>query len=130
MVNLVKLPTLQSVQPQPLQVERGPSELPNTLAQKKIALDHLVVYSITLKLKIPLKGKGVFICQKNKVAFHLLSIFSFNFPTSATSGTTTGSTWTHLANQHYDVCIRRASGYCYICYTPLQTTQPVSFGVS
>jgi hypothetical protein len=43
------------------------------------------------------------------------NIASFGFPTTAT---TVGTAVTHLSNQDYDVCIRRASGYCYICYTP------------
>lgn len=38
---------------------------------------------------------------------------SFAFPTA----TTITSTVTHLSNQHYDICIRRASGYCSICYS-------------
>ena len=47
-----------------------------------------------------------------------IHFFSFNFPTSHTGSTATNTVaYTHLANQHYDICIRRASGYCYICYT-------------
>ena len=41
-------------------------------------------------------------------------IQSFNFP--APSETTIGSTVTHLSNQNYEVCIRRAIEACYICY--------------
>ena len=41
-------------------------------------------------------------------------IFSFGFPTSATTVT---SGVTHLSNQKYDICIRRAKSYCYICYS-------------
>ena len=40
--------------------------------------------------------------------------FSFAFPTSATTVT---SGVTHLSNQKYDICIRRAKSYCYICYS-------------
>merc|ERR1712241_995443 len=42
------------------------------------------------------------------------TIQNFGFPSSAT---TTTSAATHLSNQKYDICIRRASGYCYICYS-------------
>merc|ERR1711935_1022123 len=43
------------------------------------------------------------------------NIQNFGFPPTITTVT---SGVTHLSNQHYDICIRRASGYCYICYTP------------
>ena len=69
-------------------------------------------------------------CLPHIISNLFFYICSFNFPTSATSSTTTGTTWTHLADQHYDICIRRASGYCYICYSALQTTAPASFGLS
>merc|ERR1712038_72386 len=42
------------------------------------------------------------------------TIQNFGFPSSAT---TTTSAATHLSSQKYDICIRRASGYCYICYS-------------
>jgi hypothetical protein len=42
---------------------------------------------------------------------------------------------THLARQNYDICFRRGSGFCYICYSP--TINPatalitqISFGLS
>lgn len=59
-------------------------------------------------------------------------ISSFNFPPTAT--TITGSV-THLSNQDYTMCIRRESGYCYICYTLFQPTSTsitnqASFGLS
>jgi len=40
---------------------------------------------------------------------------SFGFPPTATAVT---SGVTHLQNQLYDICIRRESGFCYICYNP------------
>merc|ERR1719400_2615637 len=43
------------------------------------------------------------------------NIQSFGFPPTITTVT---SGVTHLTNQHYDICIRRASGSCYICYSP------------
>merc|ERR1719483_1893628 len=43
------------------------------------------------------------------------TIQNFGFPPTI-SEVTAGVT--HLSNQHYDICIRRASGYCYICYSP------------
>merc|ERR1711899_190351 len=59
------------------------------------------------------------------------TIQNFGFPSSAT---TTTSAATHLSNQKYDICIRRASGYCYICYSEWTTGTAViaqpSFGLS
>ena len=49
---------------------------------------------------------------------------SFGWPTGYGGGGTTtnaASNYVHLANQDYDICIRRASGYCYICYSGLNT---------
>ena len=62
-----------------------------------------------------------------------ICFFSFGFPPTITVVTTSV---THLQNQYYDVCIRRASSYCYICYmaqivgttATTQATQ-TSFGV-
>jgi len=51
------------------------------------------------------------------------TIQNFGFPTSATAVT---SKVTHLSNQKYDICIRRASGYCYICYSPKYATASTS----
>merc|ERR1711997_1083946 len=66
------------------------------------------------------------------------NIQNFGFPPTITTVT---SKVTHLSNQHYDICIRRGSGYCYICYSPtiIATTTAaigtpvdaaISFGVS
>jgi len=62
------------------------------------------------------------------------TVQNFAFPPTATSVT---ASVTHLSEQHYDICIRRASGMCWICYSPtLQTDATdaviaqVSFGVS
>merc|ERR1739844_437351 len=43
------------------------------------------------------------------------NIQNFGFPPTITTVT---AGVTHLSNQHYDICIRRASGSCYICYSP------------
>ena len=44
------------------------------------------------------------------------------------------STQYHLTNQNYDICIRRARGYCSVCYDPVITgtaaTAAGSFGLS
>merc|ERR1712018_857466 len=62
------------------------------------------------------------------------TIQNFAFPTSSTASVV--STITHLSEQSYDICIRRASGMCYICYSPTITPGTpavivqVSFGVS
>ena len=59
------------------------------------------------------------------------TIASFNWDTSAT---TVATTQYHLVNQHYDICIRRARGYCSICYDPYitgsGTTAAASYGLS
>lgn len=44
-------------------------------------------------------------------------IQNYNWPTSYSSTTTVSPGNQHLENQDYDICIRRASGYCYICYS-------------
>merc|ERR1712018_47318 len=61
------------------------------------------------------------------------TIQNFGFPTT---GDVTASV-THLSEQHYDICIRRASGMCYICYSPTLGTDAtdaailqLSFGLS
>merc|ERR1712241_340767 len=62
------------------------------------------------------------------------NIASFNFPAEATTVTQSA---THLQNQNYDICIRRGSGMCYICYSEAHQALPtdanidqVSFGLS
>lgn len=62
------------------------------------------------------------------------SVASFNFPTADSS---IGADTTHLANQEYEICFRRESGYCALCFTPaiaISGTNPVSgqssFGLS
>jgi len=57
---------------------------------------------------------------------------SFNFPAQSSLGAST----THLANQKYNICIRRASGMCQICYFAVDpaaadtVTDPGTFGIS
>ena len=57
------------------------------------------------------------------------TIASFNWDTSAT---TIATSQTHLSDQYYDICIRRARGYCSVCYSPKITSTAIqsSFGVS
>merc|ERR1712241_1355157 len=62
------------------------------------------------------------------------NIASFGWPPTITTVTTSV---THLSNQYYDICIRRASSYCYICYnaqiqgtTAISEATQTSFGVS
>jgi len=50
------------------------------------------------------------------------TIANFGFPPTATSVTLSV---THLSNQNYDICVRRGSGFCYICYTPALNANPV-----
>jgi len=49
------------------------------------------------------------------------TIKNFGFPTSITAATGATTTTTHLSNQLYSMCIRRASGMCYICYIPFNS---------
>lgn len=42
-------------------------------------------------------------------------IQNFGFPTGWSSGSAT-LTYMHLVNQHYNICVRRVSGYCYVCF--------------
>merc|ERR1712172_395893 len=53
------------------------------------------------------------------------TIQNFGFPPTITAVT---SAVTHLSNQHYDICIRRASGYCYICYSPTIIVSGIAIG--
>lgn len=55
---------------------------------------------------------------------------NFGYP-SSNSNTATDASTTHLQNQMYQVCIRRASGYCYICYAAWNSIAASgSFGLS
>jgi len=53
------------------------------------------------------------------------NIQNFGFPPTITAVT---SAVTHLSNQHYDICIRRASGSCYICYSPTIIVTGIAIG--
>merc|ERR1711997_332402 len=53
------------------------------------------------------------------------NIASFGFPPTITAVT---AGVTHLSNQHYDICIRRASGSCYICYSPTIIVSGIAIG--
>ncbi len=64
------------------------------------------------------------------------TIASYNFPTTASSVT---STATHLSNQLYTVCWRQERGFCGVCFLPVTNgataaavvvTAQISFGVS
>lgn len=58
------------------------------------------------------------------------SFSNFGYPTTNTATTVADDT-THLSNQLYQICIRRTSGYCYICYTPTSGIAiAASFGLS
>ena len=70
----------------------------------------------------------------NCLQYHTASsgtIASFNWDTSSTS---VSSTQYHLSDQIYDICIRRASGKCSICFSPSihspSTGTASSYGVS
>ena len=61
-------------------------------------------------------------------SYLLGTIASFNWDTTAT---TIAASQTHLSDQYYDICIRRARGYCSVCYSPYitSTTTQSSYGV-
>jgi len=48
-------------------------------------------------------------------------IQNFGWPVGIT---TVATSVTHLSNQHYDICIRRGAGMCYICYNPTLCANP------
>ena len=54
---------------------------------------------------------------------------NFGYPSSNTASSTDVST-THLQNQVYQICIRRESSYCYICYSAWHSSPAGSFGLS
>merc|ERR1712203_1196367 len=54
------------------------------------------------------------------------TIQNFGFPTTGA----VDSKVTHLSNQHYDICIRRASGSCYICYSPTIIVSGIAIGTA
>lgn len=59
-------------------------------------------------------------------------IASFNYPIGASTisdTATDGTAVTHLSNQNYDVCFRRNSGNCAVCFTPTIDTDPRSYGI-
>jgi len=53
------------------------------------------------------------------------TIQSYGFPPTITAVT---AGVTHLANQHYDICIRRASGSCFICYSATIIVTGIAIG--
>jgi len=56
------------------------------------------------------------------------TIASFNYDTN--SATAVADTQTHLSHQYYDICIRRASGRCSICYDAHIKSTAVANGAS
>merc|ERR1712241_605988 len=65
--------------------------------------------------------------EENCLQYHTAQsgkIASFNWDTSTTTPltTTTALANAHLSNQDYDICIRRARGYCSVCFSPVVTT--------
>lgn len=56
------------------------------------------------------------------------TIKTFNYLTTNTAAATDAAT-THLQNQHYNACFRRAKGMCYICYISFGAIG-TSFGLS
>jgi len=58
--------------------------------------------------------------QYYTAATGFISSFAFPINTAATTAITAGAT--HLANQDYEICIKRATNACFICYTPIGAT--------
>lgn len=53
---------------------------------------------------------------------------SFNYDPSNTATAAAALDTIHLQNQHYQICVRRETGMCYICWASWSTT-PGSFGI-
>jgi len=71
--------------------------------------------------------------EQNCLQYHTAAsgtIASFHYDTSAS---TVGTSQVHLANQYYDICIRRKRSYCALCLSPkiagTGTTAATSFGL-
>ena len=69
------------------------------------------VFGLKMMMKSGLEKSHYHISTRNWT--WVIFSFSFGWPTSTT---TVASGVTHLSNQVYDICIRRAAGYCLICY--------------
>ena len=72
---------------------------------------------------------GTFRCNLDSNATYNRGNNSFAYPAANTNAATADST-THLQNQNYQVCVRRAAGMCYICWAAWHTGPPGSFGLS
>ena len=61
------------------------------------------------------------------------TIESFNWDSSQSAATSVPNNY-HLSDQYYDICIRRARGYCSVCFSPEiignAAIEATSFGVS
>ena len=64
--------------------------------------------------------------------YELNKLFSrFGYASANTNAAAQNAATTHLQNQNYNVCVRRAKGYCYICWADWYTSPSVgSFGLS
>ena len=60
--------------------------------------------------------------------------FNWDISSETALSTTTALSNAHLSDQHYNICIRRARGYCSICFSPHVVTttaaEATSYGVS
>jgi len=60
------------------------------------------------------------------------TVASFNYPLGTTA-IGANPTITHLSDQHYDICFRRASGNCRLCFSPTVEVaagnEPASYGL-
>jgi len=60
------------------------------------------------------------------------TVASFNYPLG-TAAIGANPTITHLSDQHYDICFRRASGNCRLCFSPTVEVaagnEPASYGL-
>ena len=61
------------------------------------------------------------------------TISSFNWDSSQSAATSVPNNY-HLSDQYYNICVRRARGYCSLCFSPEITgnaaIEATSFGVS
>merc|ERR1719192_992294 len=71
--------------------------------------------------------------EQNCLQYHTATtgkFATFNYDTSKTANTKTELyTQFHLADQHYNICIRRSSGYCSICYSPRSSTPQLPYSL-
>ena len=57
------------------------------------------------------------VCYEERFPYFEGTLASFNWDTSQTTAASVLNQY-HLSDQFYNICVRRARGYCSICYSP------------